>query len=144
MEVLLMRYDKQSVTELHKLMKSVCHAENCNTPHTCPRQCKCERLFELNTNTAICWTFADLIAPLVYGSITDEHYVDTIMDQLDGLLRLCLFHDTEHSWMSFFRSGKSVLLVSMGGTHYDMTALDVMNLMRVVLPNLPRDPRIST
>lgn len=139
-----MSYDKQSITELHKLMKCACHAEECDTPHVCPRQCKCERLFELNTNTAMCWTFADLIAPLVYGSDKDDHYIENTMYQLDGLLRLCSCHGTEHIWVSFLRTGKACLLVATGANYYDMTALDVLNNMRDVLPNLPRHPRIST
>jgi len=131
-------YDKDLLIKLRDLLQAICHAEVCKTKARCPRICKCERSFKLNAETAVCWTIADIISPLLYGEHKEQSILDTITDKVHGILRFSNYHMAPR-WKNFFRLTSLCLTTMIQPGVYYITPEEIMAQMKEFLPTFQRE-----
>lgn len=95
----------RQIRTLKDLLRGACHAPGCHNLKRCPRQCQCryEREFELNTDTAICWEIAELLVDLQRSERVNKSYVKEIKDKIIGYAEVTRHHSSK-GWEAFFWS----------------------------------------
>lgn len=94
--------------KLAKILKAACHGKGCLYLYNCPNQCQCRknRTFKLNTETAICWILANSINCNVYNM--RKQIKIGLAKRMKAYHDLSVYHMSE-GWINFFGRVSSIL-----------------------------------
>jgi hypothetical protein len=141
-----MKYKRYDLTKVRRLLRSLCHDENCATLNKCPKLCLCDerRTFKLNTETAICWLMARFIAPLCDSSRDmSELYAETIIEKMNTLIILSSFHISNH-WQILFSQAAVYVSMTTVDDSFTTKPEDLLKRMKESITKLDREPKQVT
>jgi hypothetical protein len=104
---------------LIKVLRSACHAPECETFRICPNQCDCRirRDFKTNNETAICWQLADEIFTYLRGSRKLIRHKTRLESHAIAYLNLSEYHMTK-GWSNLYKRAFQIIRMLLNPVEY--------------------------
>jgi len=125
------------------MLRQVCHADGCTTLRKCPNQCQCrnERTFRLNTETAICWELADKIWEIFgQNKMPLKSEIKRLIEHASAYNDLSRFHMSK-GWQRFFERVHRSMRVIAEDSEWPSNSEQTIKDLRVISKRLKRFPR---